>query len=106
MDPEKVVEMLNHYLDIQNAIVESNRGEVDKFVGDEVMAMFKGRDRERNACQAGMEIRKAMAREKELATPGEAEGGLHRHRHPHRPGGLRLRRRRATAWTSPASATR
>ena len=67
MTPEQVVEMLNHYLDIQSTIILGNHGDVDKFVGDEVMAMFEGPDKERHACKAGMEIRAAMAREKESA---------------------------------------
>ena len=67
MTPDKVVEMLNHYLDLQATIIHDNGGDVDKFVGDEVMAMFEGPKRHQNACKAAMEIRKAMAKEKELA---------------------------------------
>jgi len=61
------VEMLNHYLDLQATIIHDNNGEVDKFVGDEVMAMFKGPRRDMDACKAAIEIRRAMALEKELA---------------------------------------
>ena len=67
MSPDKVVEMLNHYLDLQAGIIQENGGDVDKFVGDEVMAMFEGPKRDQNACKASIEIRKAMAQEKELA---------------------------------------
>ena len=67
MTPDKVVEMLNHYLDLQATIIQENGGDVDKFVGDEVMAMFEGPRRNQNACKTAIEIRKAMAREKELA---------------------------------------
>ena len=67
MEPDKVVEMLNHYLDLQSTIIHENGGDVDKFVGDEVMAMFEGPKRDQNACKAAVEIRKAMAKEKELA---------------------------------------
>jgi class 3 adenylate cyclase len=67
MKPDKLVELLNHYLDIQSTIIYNNHGDVDKFVGDEVMAMFEGAHKELNACKASMEIRKAMAEEKELA---------------------------------------
>src|SRR5208337_962791 len=42
MTPDKIVEMLNHYLDIQSSIILANHGDVDKFVGDETMAMFEG----------------------------------------------------------------
>ena len=67
MSPEKVVEMLNHYLDLQATIIHENNGEVDKFVGDEMMATFKGPRRDLDACKAAIEIRRGMAREKELA---------------------------------------
>lgn len=67
LPPEKVVEMLNHYLDLQASIVHDNNGEVDKFVGDEMMATFKGPKRDLDACRSAIEIRKAMAKEKELA---------------------------------------
>ena len=45
--PEVVVEMLNSYLDVQTAIVERHGGDVDKFIGDEVVAVFQGADMER-----------------------------------------------------------
>ncbi len=67
MTPDKIVEMLNHYLDIQSSIILANHGDVDKFVGDETMAMFEGPDKELNAVKTSMAIRKAMAEEKEKA---------------------------------------
>lgn len=65
--PDKVVEMLNHYLDLQSTIIQANGGDVDKFVGDEVMAMFEGPKKEFNACKTALAIRQAMAEEKELS---------------------------------------
>jgi len=59
--PEDVVTMLNHYLDLQTQAIIANKGDIDKFVGDEVMAMFEGPDKELNACKAGMAIRKEKA---------------------------------------------
>ncbi len=67
MTPDKVVQMLNHYLDLQTSIIHANGGEIDKFVGDEIMAMFEGAKKDVNACKASLDIRKAMAKEKELA---------------------------------------
>ncbi|MGD0724054.1 MAG: adenylate/guanylate cyclase domain-containing protein [Spirochaetia bacterium] len=64
--PDKVVEMLNHYLELQSSVISECGGEVDKFVGDEIMAMFEGPKKELNACKASLEIRKTMAEEKEL----------------------------------------
>ncbi|HUI71095.1 MAG TPA: adenylate/guanylate cyclase domain-containing protein [Spirochaetia bacterium] len=71
MKPDKVVEMLNHYLDLQASLIHANNGEIDKFVGDEIMAMFEGSKKDLNACRASLEIRKAMAQEKELAELAE-----------------------------------
>ncbi|HOZ72186.1 MAG TPA: adenylate/guanylate cyclase domain-containing protein [Spirochaetales bacterium] len=65
--PEEVVAMLNHYLDIQTEAIVANGGDIDKFVGDEVMAVFDGPEKELQACRAGMAIRKAMAEAQEQA---------------------------------------
>jgi len=65
--PEEVVALLNRYLDIQTEAILAHGGDVDKFVGDEMMAMFDGPEKELNACRAGMAIRKAMAEEQERA---------------------------------------
>lgn len=65
--PEEIVEMLNHYLEIQSSIILDNYGDIDKFVGDEIMGTFEGPDKELNACRASIAIRQAMAQEKEIA---------------------------------------
>ena len=65
--PREVIRLLNHYLDIETKIIFDNDGDVDKYVGDEIMAFFSGPKKEINACKAAMEIRKAMYREKQLA---------------------------------------
>lgn len=67
LSPEAVVTMLNRYLDLQTAAIIANGGDVDKFVGDEIMASFDGSDKEIRACQAGMDICKAMAQAQEKA---------------------------------------
>jgi class 3 adenylate cyclase len=72
MTPDKVVELLNHYLDLQTSIIAANDGDVDKYVGDEMMAQFDGARKEINACKAGLEIRRAMAEEARKAA--EAAG--------------------------------
>ena len=68
MPPDKVVELLNHYLDLQASLIAANEGDVDKYVGDEMMAQFDGPRKEINACKAGLEIRRAMARRGAKAT--------------------------------------
>ena len=65
--PQDVVEILNHYLDIETEIILNNGGDVDKFVGDEMMAFFAGPKKEYNACKAAMEIRAAMRAQQQQA---------------------------------------
>ena len=65
--PKDIVEILNHYLDIETEIILNNGGDIDKFVGDEMMAFFAGPKKEYNACKAAMEIRAAMRAQQELA---------------------------------------
>ena len=67
VQPKEVIRLLNHYLDIETKIIFDNGGDIDKYVGDEIMAFFSGAKKEINACKAAMEIRKAMYREKQLA---------------------------------------
>ena len=40
--PEKVVEILNEYLELTSSSVFNNGGSVDKFIGDATMALFNG----------------------------------------------------------------
>ena len=63
----EVITMLNHYLDIETKIIFDNGGDVDKYVGDEMMAFFAGPKKEINACKAAMEIREALYREQQAA---------------------------------------
>ena len=41
LTPEKVVEMLNAYFSLTSLIIQKNNGDIDKFLGDGVMAIFK-----------------------------------------------------------------
>ncbi len=63
--PEEVVRLLNHFLQIQADAIHASGGDIDKYVGDEVMAMFEGPDKELKACRASLAIRRAMAEERE-----------------------------------------
>lgn len=65
LPPKDVVGILNHYLEIETEIILANGGDVDKFVGDEMMAFFAGPKKEYNACKAAMEIRAAMRAEQQ-----------------------------------------
>jgi len=64
---EQVVDMLNRYLDLQVGIILENGGDIDKFVGDAIMAVFQGPNKERAACRAGTQIRDAVMVETQRA---------------------------------------
>jgi class 3 adenylate cyclase len=56
MRPEDVVRLMNIYLNLQAKVIHQFGGTIDKFVGDEVMAIFEGRGNEINAVRAAVEI--------------------------------------------------
>ncbi len=56
LKPEQVVTILNEYLDLQAQIIKKHGGDIDKFVGDEVMAAFTGDKKADNAIRAAVEI--------------------------------------------------
>ena len=55
-NPEEVVSMLNRYLQAQANIVIQYGGDIDKYVGDELMARFDGPGMEDRALQCGVEL--------------------------------------------------
>jgi adenylate cyclase len=67
--PERVVEALNRLLNAQTEIIHRNGGDVDKFVGDAVVAVFSGQQRVENACRSALEIQEEIARD-----PGGYDG--------------------------------
>ena len=56
--PEDVIEMLNTYLSIQARIIKRHGGVVDKYVGDEVVAIFQGEEMVDQAVESAVEIQK------------------------------------------------
>lgn len=58
MKPEEVIEILNIYLNMQSKIIHQRGGTVDKFIGDQVMAIFEGEGSEVNAVRAAVEIQR------------------------------------------------
>ena len=52
--------MLNLYLQTQTDIVERHGGDIDKFVADEVVAVFQGAEMENRALACAFEIQDAM----------------------------------------------
>jgi len=55
-DPEEVVAMLNRYLQVQTDVVIQHGGDIDKYVGDELMACFDGPNMEARAVRCGVDI--------------------------------------------------
>lgn len=64
LSPDEVVAILNSYLDLQAGIIMENGGDIDKFVGDEIMATFDGADKEVKACSAALKLIEAMEKER------------------------------------------
>jgi len=70
---EAVVSVLNRLLEEQARIIGAHRGDIDKFVGDEVVAVFSGDDGPERACAAAAAIQ-AMAAERAADFDGLAVG--------------------------------
>jgi adenylate cyclase len=58
--PEEVVRILNRCLSLQAERVKRYHGDVDKYVGDCVVALFAGADMELDAIRCAVEIHKAI----------------------------------------------
>lgn len=61
VDPERVVSMLNVILTKQAAIVRKYGGDIDKYVGDELVAVFEGDTMAERAVRAALEIQHELA---------------------------------------------
>ena len=59
-DPHDVMVMLNDMMNLQGEIIIRHGGDIDKFVGDEIMAVFDGDDMEMRAIKAALSIRDVM----------------------------------------------
>ncbi len=60
-DPNTVVGLLNEYFDLMVREIIDQKGSVDKFIGDAVMAVFQGPDHLTRAINACLVIREKMA---------------------------------------------
>ena len=60
MEPEEVVNLLNMYYDKKTEIIQNFEGDIDKFVGDEVMAIFMGDHMAKQAIDCAVEIQKEI----------------------------------------------
>jgi len=76
-DPETVIALLNQVLGIEAEIIKKHAGDIDKFVGDAVVAWFSGPNRCQRAIQAANEIT-ATLQERFQRQPGTMVGiGIH-----------------------------
>ncbi|WP_299355089.1 adenylate/guanylate cyclase domain-containing protein [uncultured Shimia sp.] len=76
VSPEEVIEVLNRLFEVQAGIVEEHGGDIDKFVGDELMAMFTGDNKEHRATLCAVEIEQALAETMGSQTGGALEVGI------------------------------
>ena len=60
MEPEEVVSLLNIYLNKQTDIVRNHGGDIDKFVGDAILASFMGDKMADNAVRCALNIQIEM----------------------------------------------
>ncbi len=63
--PEEVINMLNRYLGYQADLVSLYNGSVDKFVGDEMVALFIGEDSVKQALDCSIAIQRLVKKEHE-----------------------------------------
>lgn len=60
LGPEEIVRLINIYLDLQARIIEENNGILDKFMGDQVMAIFLGETQADDAVHTAVEIQRSI----------------------------------------------
>ncbi|MGH7495097.1 MAG: adenylate/guanylate cyclase domain-containing protein [bacterium] len=72
-EPEQIINLINVYFDLQTRIIEAHGGVVDKFMGDQILAIFRGLRTIENAVGAAVEIQCAV---KELNRRREAAGEI------------------------------
>lgn len=58
--PAEVVEIINFYLNIQSEIINKHSGDIDKFIGDEIMASFYGENSINRAIEAAIDIQRTL----------------------------------------------
>jgi len=60
--PEEVMRVLNIVMKLQSTLIHEFGGDIDKYVGDEIMAVFEGEDAALRACNAALDIRDTMVK--------------------------------------------
>jgi adenylate cyclase len=64
--PQEVINIVNFYFTLQAKIIKKYGGDIDKFIGDEVMASFSGKDSTLNAIKSALEIQESIKKENKL----------------------------------------
>jgi adenylate cyclase len=54
------MEILNKVMKIQGKIISANSGDIDKYAGDEIMAVFEGEDAVKHAVESALQIKNEM----------------------------------------------
>ncbi len=60
--PDHVVQHLNEILNVQTEIIHEHGGDIDKYVGDEIVAMFSGDNQAKCAVDAALAIQREIGR--------------------------------------------
>jgi len=76
VEPEKVVAMLNLSLSRQSAIVRKYGGDIDKYVGDELVAVFEGEKMVENALRSALEIQEELMSEEMFESRDQVSIGI------------------------------
>jgi class 3 adenylate cyclase len=78
LEPEKVIEIVNVYLDLQTTVIRTYGGYVDKFLGDGIMAIFRGDRMADRAIAAALDVQSGILdlnqQRAEANTPNPAVG--------------------------------
>ncbi len=65
LDPKELSQLMNEFLTPMTHVIHHNRGTIDKYMGDAIMAFWgapmRDNDHAKNAMKAGMEMQKSLA---------------------------------------------
>ncbi|HOJ49405.1 MAG TPA: adenylate/guanylate cyclase domain-containing protein [Spirochaetota bacterium] len=77
LDPTRVIELLNFYFEEMSKIVIENGGDIDKYVGDQIFAVFRGDDKEKKAVHTAIRIQEMIrSKNNEINTEYKLEVGI------------------------------
>ena len=60
LSPSQTIQLVNEYIEIQANIIIEFDGSIDKYMGDAVLVIFEGEEKEQRALDCGMRIQKAI----------------------------------------------